>query len=237
MYRCWQASVKLLNLLGHHHDWAVVGWHRSCDSLHLHRLLLLLYHHRLLLLRVHGALSLHLSLVVLGHGGWGMSLLCVRVRPVVQHQTLDAGLLRIGSVLQQHGLAGTGSEHEVLVIPLRLLEIFFDCLLGELLLGIGHFAKIGAPSGKAEAYDEVEENDVDDEPPVECRSFFAALIVDSAPELHLDEEHAAANEKVESEEHFGDLFETVRQFDNLEEQEDEDATPKEEDQAGGCLEI
>ena len=175
-------SVELLNgSLWHHHDWLLLHlyWrlrlHESipvcrADGLHLWlldhhgaRLLLLhkhlLLHHLLLLLH-------HDGLVVLGHGGVGVGLLLVRVL-VGEHHALDAGCGCISTVLEEHGLiSGASSDHEVLLIRIRLLKILFNGFFCDLFLGICDFTEVCTPGSKAEAHKEVEDDDIGDEPPV-----------------------------------------------------------------------
>jgi len=189
-------SIKLFDLLWSHHNCALRIRHWARNGLHL-RLLIV---HGVLLLLLHRALTLHLGLVVLSHRLLGVRLHGVRVGTIGQHHSLRADL-GISAVLHEHRLAGgTGLDHEVLVDFLFLRQVLLNSLLRDLFLGISNFAKVGAPSGEAEADDEVEEDDVRDEPPVEKGGLLAALVVDSAPELHLDEEHAPTDEEVEAEE-------------------------------------
>ena len=109
----------------------------------------------------------------------------------------------------------TSSEHEVFLglIITFLLQIFFHSFASDFLLNIGHFTKVGTPSSQTKADDEVEENDIGDEPPVERGDFSAALVVYAAPKLELNEEHASADEKVEAEQEFWDLLQALGQLD------------------------
>ena len=178
------SSVKLFyRRLWHHHDWLLLllhwllGLHESipvCRTDGLHLWLLLLDHHGARLLLLHKHLLLHHlllllhhdRLVVLGHGGLGVSLLLVWVL-VGEHHALDTGSGCISTILEEHGLiSGTCGDHEVLLLRSRLLQILFDGFFCDLFLGIGDLAKVCAPGGEAEAHKEIEDDDIGDEPPV-----------------------------------------------------------------------
>eukprot|EP00353_Schmidingerella_taraikaensis_P005282 CAMPEP_0185567254 /NCGR_PEP_ID=MMETSP0434-20130131/592_1 /TAXON_ID=626734 ORGANISM="Favella taraikaensis, Strain Fe Narragansett Bay" /NCGR_SAMPLE_ID=MMETSP0434 /ASSEMBLY_ACC=CAM_ASM_000379 /LENGTH=250 /DNA_ID=CAMNT_0028181453 /DNA_START=139 /DNA_END=893 /DNA_ORIENTATION=+ len=183
-----------------------------------------------------GQRGLPLHLVVLGHRGLRVRLLPVRVCTIGKHQTLSRDL-SLRAILEKLGLGLPCSDHEVFLGTLGLLEVLLDGLAGHLLLHVSDLAQVCAPGGQAEADDKVEEDDVRDEPPVKGRLLSAASVINTAPELHLDEEHAPANEKVEAKEQFGDLFEAVGEFDELEEEQDEHGRPEEEHQARRRLQV
>ncbi len=83
-----------------------------------------------------------------------------------------------------------------------LFQVFFHSLSGKLFFDISNFAEVCTPSCQAKADNEVEKDDVGNEPPVKSRGLFAALVVNSTPELHLHKEHASTNEEVEAEKEF-----------------------------------
>ena len=81
-----------------------------------------------------------------------------------------------------------------------LIEVLFDSLFSDFFLSIDNLANVGAPNSEPEGYNEVEESDVADEPPVERWDLGAAWVVDTSPEFQLAEEETSADEKVEAKE-------------------------------------
>ena len=114
------------------------------------------------------------------------------------------------------------------LIVTLFLKVLLNSLARHLLLDIGDLAEVSSPSGQSETHNQVEQDDVGDEPPVERRFFSAALVVDAAPELELNEEHAATDEEVEAKEELRDLLQALGQLDELKEQQYEDGGPEEE---------
>ena len=249
----WHHSDGLLSsrLLGHHSNWLLHLHHRAL-RLHLHhrvlRLHLLLDHHgalllllklllllgdHLLLLGNHllllhlGLHSDHLGLVVLIHGLLRVSLLRVRVLPICEHHTLHAGCRCIFTVLHEHGrVVRTCRNHEVLVVLFDFLKVLLHGVFGDVFLRVDDFANVRSPDSKAEGNDEVEESDVDDEPPVEGWDFCTAWIINATPEFHLAEEHASTDEEVEAKEELRDLSEALSHLDRLQEHQHENQAPK-----------
>ena len=146
---------RLLLLLNHH-------WARLClQHLLLHGDLLLLLHQ--LGLHAH-----HLRIVVLVHSRLRVRLLCIRVLPFCEHKTLNARSWCFSSVLHEHGCVISPSfDHEVPVLLLDLFQVFLDGLFRDVLLRVNDLADVGAPDGQAERNNEVEKDDVADEPPIE----------------------------------------------------------------------
>ena len=156
------SSVELLcraRSLRHHGNSRLLHWLLLDHHWTLSRHQVGLHGHLLLL--VEGRLALHLGRVVLGHGRFGVRLSRVRVA-LGQHEALSAWLFAVCTILEQFDVLLSGCEHEMLVVTLFLGKVLFDCLFGDFVLSISHLAQIGAPSGQAEAHDEVEESDVDD---------------------------------------------------------------------------
>ena len=239
-------SVQLINgLLSHH--LGMLWLHHDCLHLRLttcrHRRLD--HHHGLLGSTrarhdhgLHVGRHCHLWLsIVLGHGGLRVGLRGVWVRVVGEHHALHAGCLCILAILHEHGLLLARLQHEVLVVALHLLEVLIDCLLGQFFLHVSNFAQVGAPSGQAKRYNSVEDNDVNDEPPVEKGDLLAALVLNATPQLELHKEHAAADEEVEAKEQFGDTLEARGHLHGLQKEKHKDDGPKEKDEARRRLQV
>ena len=141
-------------------------------------------------------------------------------------------MLLVVTLIGEHGgIRRSSSDHEMLLLVLLILEIRLDCLISELLLSVRLSAQVRAPCHQTESHNQVEKSDISDEPPVKDGGLGAALVLRAAPDLHLDEKHARADEKVECGEQLGNGLQTVRHFHDLEKQEHEEKTPEDEDHA------
>lgn len=127
-----------------------------------------------------------------------MRLLGVWVLSILEHEALG-GHLSFRAVLKKHWLLLTSRDHEVFLRLITLFcQIFLDSLASHLFLYIGDLAEVSTPCGQTEADDQIEQDDIDYEPPVESGDLGAACIVNATPELELNKEHAAADEEVEA---------------------------------------
>ena len=168
------ASIKIVN--GCWCDNHRALWHHGRPLINRHSLLLhvLLLRHELrrlgcaqillLLLLLH-----HLRLVVLVERVWRMLGKRIRILIVGQHEALHGRLLSLFAILEQQRLVCLHArlQHEVLLVSLLFLEVLVDGLLGNFFLRIGHFAYVGAPSCQPKTDNEVEDANVDHEPPPE----------------------------------------------------------------------
>ena len=155
-------------------------------------------------------------LVGLHHG-----LIRVRDRGVLvlllDHQSLSRGRWSSRTVLKKLCIWISSLDHVVFFHLLAVFEVLIDGLLGEFFCCIRHFAKVRAPGAEAEGDDEVEDDDLCCEPPVEQRHLAHAVVVLTSPEDVLDEVHHDADESIETKESLRVLLQTLRQSDHLKE--------------------
>ena len=121
------------------------------------------------------------------------------------------------SLIGQHGcISRPCLDHHVCLLVWLSLHVLFDSIIRDLFLSISDSAQVRAPCDQAETHDQVEQNYVCHEPPIEIGWFSPALVLSATPDLHLDEEHRSTDEEVECEEESLDLFQVVRHLDYLE---------------------